>query len=324
MDRKYVLIENAEIVLERGILWDAELLIGDGRILDFGKRGSLFVPSDCYRIDAKGNYVGPGFIDIHVHGGGEYSTSHDTKKAAEYLLSHGETSILATPDYTMPYDELLSSINEIKRAMPEAENVRGMYVEGPYMNPKYGAYADSNPWRHPIDEKEYKSLVDAAGNLVKIWAIAPEREGLLPFLKYAKEVNPDVIFALGHSEATTDEIIALGKYKPTLQTHSTNATGRRFGGLGVRGSGPDEYCLASPEVYSELISDSEGINSRRPKRGSSGNSIFRFARILAVTAPVEETVQSTSMFMNRCTARAAMETSEWIRTSLSAARVRVM
>ncbi len=260
MKDSYTLIENAELVLECGIMWDADLLIKDGVIVDYGKHGTLDVPHGARKIDAEGNYVGPGFIDIHVHGGGGYSICHETREAADFFLSHGETTVLATPDYTMPYDEFLSSVKEIKEALPEAKNVRGLYLEGPYMNPKYGAYANNNPWRHPIDADEYKSLVDEAGALARVWAIAPEKEGLIPFLQYAREVNPDVIFALGHSEALPEEIEALGKYKPTLQTHSTNATGRKTGGFGVRGCGPDEYSLTTPEMYTELISDSLGIH----------------------------------------------------------------
>jgi N-acetylglucosamine-6-phosphate deacetylase len=262
MNKAYTLIENVQIVHERGILWDSDLLIKDGVIADFGKHGTLGVSADTYRIDAHGNYIGPGFIDIHVHEGDKYSTCHQTKMAAEFFLEHGTTSILATPVYTMDYDEFLLSIKEIKAAMPEAENVRGMYLEGPYMNPKYGAYADSNPWRHPIDEREYKSLVDEAGEYAKVWAIAPEREGILQFLEYAKKVNPDTVFAVGHSEALPEEIYSLGRYKPTLATHVSNATGRRTGGFGVRGCGPDEYCLTDPDMYAELICDSQGIHVR--------------------------------------------------------------
>ena len=82
----------------------------------------------------------------------------------------------------------------------------------------------------------------------------------MPFLEYARKVNPNVIFAVGHSEATPAQIRKLGKYRPTLQTHAMDATGRipvyRF----TRGYGPDEYCMKEPEVYTELISDSLGMH----------------------------------------------------------------
>ena len=255
------LIENANLVLENGIVWDACILIEGNRIRAFGKQQTLDVPSDAYRIDAKGAYVGPGFIDIHVHGGGKYSTCFDMPAASEFFLRHGETSILATPDYSMPFETFLGAIHAIKKTLPLAKTVRGIYMEGPYMNPNYGCNAHKNPWRHPLEEREYRALVDAAGELATVWAIAPEREGLIPFLEYARKVNPRTIFAVGHSEALPSQIRALGtRFKPRLQTHSMNATGRLPVGGGLRSYGPDEYCWQDPEVYTELISDSLAIH----------------------------------------------------------------
>ena len=112
MHQGYTFIENANLVLENGIIWDAALLIRDGKIAAYGAKKDISVPTDAYRIDANGAYVGPGFIDIHVHGGNGYSTCHDTKQAAKFFLSHGETSMLATTDYSMPFDEFLTSIKE--------------------------------------------------------------------------------------------------------------------------------------------------------------------------------------------------------------------
>ena len=60
-----IAIINANLVRENGILWDASLLIDQGRIVDLGK--SISIPEDAEIIDAAGAYVGPGFVDIHVH-----------------------------------------------------------------------------------------------------------------------------------------------------------------------------------------------------------------------------------------------------------------
>ena len=75
-------------------------------------------------------------------------------------------------------------------------------------------------------------------------------------MAYARKVNPQVLFAIGHSEALPEQIRAMGKYRPALQTHCTNATGRVNALGGIRGTGPDEYCLREPDVYAEMISDS--------------------------------------------------------------------
>lgn len=251
---------NTNIVLENGIIWDGVILISDGRILKTGKSNDVQIPKNAEIIDCGGAYAGPGFVDIHVHEGGGFSTCFEPENAAEYFLSHGETTILATPSYDLNFDEMIRAIRTIKEAITKAPTIKGMYMEGPYMNPKYGSHAYQNPWRHPIKEEEFKALVDEAGEDAKIWAIAPEREGLRPFLEYARKVNPDTVFAVGHSEALPSEIRALGKYRPTLQTHSMNATGRLPVSGGTRGFGPDEYCFKEPDVYCELICDSCGIH----------------------------------------------------------------
>lgn len=257
-----IAIKNANLVLENGILWDASLLIENDRILSFGK--DIEVPEGAQVVDAEGAYVGPGFVDIHVHGGGGHDMVDEPLKAVEHFLSHGTTTILLTPAYELNFEEFLAAIRKGKEAMKAGgagKAIAGFYMEGPYMNPQYGAGAFRNPWRHPMDPREYEALVDEAGDTAKVWAIAPEREGLMPFLAYARKVNPDVLFAIGHSEATPDQIRALGsKFRPALQTHCTNATGRTNGGGGVRGTGPDEYCLRDPEIYAEMICDSHAVH----------------------------------------------------------------
>ena len=254
-------IENAQLVLETGILWDGVLVVTDGIITAFGKAGTVEIPESAGHIDAKGAYVGPGFVDIHVHGGLCGHMCVYVEEVAEHFLRHGETTVLATPSYGNDFETFLSYIKNVKAHMGNTKNIKGFYMEGPYMNPKYGSGAWRNPWRHPLDPTEYEALVDEAGELARVWAIAPEREGLMPFLEYARKVNPNVKFAMGHCEATPDQVLALGsRYRPTIQTHSMDATGRLPVPGGTRGSGPDEYCFQDPDMYAELISDSCGIH----------------------------------------------------------------
>lgn len=250
-----IAITNAKVVLENNVLQGSALLIEDGKIISIGAE----IPAGAEVIDARGAYVGPGFVDIHVHGGGGYTTAETPLQMAEFFLRHGTTTILLTPDYCLNFEKFLSAIRKGKEAMKEGKSIAGFYMEGPYMNPKYGAAAEFNPWRHPLDPKEYEALVDEAGMFARVWAIAPEREGLFPFLDYAKKVNPAVLFAVGHSHATPDQIRAL-PYHPALQTHCTNATGRVNEGGGCRGTGPDEYCYLDDEMYAEMISDSHAIH----------------------------------------------------------------
>ena len=260
MANEKIAIQNAQVVLENGILWDGVILIEDGKIVNIGSCRELTIPGDYECIDAEGAYVGPGFVDIHVHGGGGFSTCRDPEKAAAHFLRHGETTILGTTDYHMDLQTLLDSIAAIKAAMKTTPSIKGIYMEGPYTNPNYGSHADINPWHCGVEEETYKAMVDACGEDVKVWTVGPERPDLVPFLEYARKVNPHAVIAVGHSQATPMEIRALGKYRPTLMTHTFNATGRLpvFGG--TRGYGPDEYCLKEPDMYAELISDSKGIH----------------------------------------------------------------
>lgn len=250
-----IAIINAKLVLENEILTDTNLLIEAGKIVAIGAQ----VPVEAQIVDAKGAYVGPGFVDIHVHGGGGFTTAENPLQMAEYFLQHGTTTILLTPDYCLNFEKFLCTIRKGKQAMQKGRSIAGFYMEGPYMNPKYGADAEHNPWRHPLDPGEYEALVNEAGTFARVWAIAPEREGLIPFLHYARKVNPNVLFAVGHSHATPDEIRAL-PYHADLQTHCTNATGRVNEGGGCRGTGPDEYCYLDDEMYAEMISDSHAIH----------------------------------------------------------------
>ena len=254
-------IENANIVIEKGILKNGALLCENGIITKIGKSDSVKPPKNAERIDANGLYVGPGFVDIHNHGGGGYNFFDDPEKAAAYFLKHGETTVLATSYTTYTKAEYLASIEKIKNAMKtDAKNIAGFYMEGPYLNPKYGAEPKMNKWLGDINEEDYAQIVERAGSLAKVWAIAPERDGIEDFMNYVKSKNPNAVFAVAHSEATPDEIERLKKYGIKIQTHCMNATGRLGESDGIRGVGPDEYCLMNDDMYAELICDSLAIH----------------------------------------------------------------
>lgn len=256
-------IKNAKLILETGILWDGVLAMDGEKIASFGLASEMKIPKDADVIDAEGLYVGPGFVDIHVHGGGGVSFWEEPEKVSEYFLKKGTTTILATLPYNLSRDAYLRGIELVKKAKADShisKAIGGFYMEGPYLNPKYGANADINPWRGDIVPEDYKELADNAGKLAKVWTVAPEREGLKPFLEYAKKVNPDVRFAVGHSEATPEQIQKLKKYGIGLQTHCMDATGRVETWLGTRSCGPDEYCMTDSDMYAEVICDSQGIH----------------------------------------------------------------
>ena len=257
-------ITNANLILEDKILPDAVLVTEGARIVDFGQQ--ISVPAEASVIDAKGLFLAPGFVDIHVHGCMGKHTCLQPLEAAAYFLDHGTTTLLPTPSYSQDFDLFLREIQSLKAVIGTggaAKAIGGFYMEGPYTNPEYGAKAWMNPWRIPADPAQYEVLVNEAGAFARVWVIAPERDPIVPFLAYAKKVNPKVRFSVGHSEATPDQIRKLKPYGIVLQTHSMNATGRPPVPKGTRSAGPDEYCLIDPDIYTELICDSLGIHVSR-------------------------------------------------------------
>lgn len=255
-------IINANLILEDGIIFDGVLIINDGVIASFGKTGEITVPAGAHILDAHGLYVGPGFVDIHCHGGDGKKFESDPAGAAQHFLSHGETSVLATLYYDLSPEDMNAAVELIQNSIEDgtAPNIAGIYMEGPYMNPKYGACPEKNKWKGKIDLDVARSLAEKLGSTVRVWAVAPEREGIVDFVKLAREVNPTVQIAFGHTEATTAEVFALKKHGLRIQTHSMNATKTLPTLAGTRNGGPDEACLYDPDFYAELISDSLAIH----------------------------------------------------------------
>ncbi len=258
---KITAITNANIVLENGIVWDGVLIIEDGKIADFGTARETKLPEGAEIIDANGAYVGPGFVDIHVHGCTGMNNTDRPLEVYDHFLRHGETTMLITPAYRMTVERYVETAKIARDAMKKNSGIKGVYMEGPFINPKYGAGAHLNPWHGGIPEDARKTIIDAFGDIARVWAIAPEREDITEVVTHARRLNPDCVFTVAHSEAMPSQIRALGtKYRPSLLTHYGCATGRLPVYGGTRGYGPDEYCFSDGEMYAELISDSCGVH----------------------------------------------------------------
>ena len=257
-----IAIKNATLVMKDHLIPDAVLFIENGLIADFGEMRSTPIPADCEIVDAEGVYVGPGLIDIHLHNGGEASFTDDPVTAAQYHLQNGSTTVLPAIYFKFDQQQYLTHIATIRNAMedPRCANISGIYMEGMYMNPKFGANREKNPWKGPICREEYLPIVEAAGDLVKVWVIAPERENIEQFVIDCKKVNPNVRFAVGHSEASSQQIEALMPYGLCIGTHHTNATGDRPMYPECRGVCVDEAVNYNKEIYAEMICDSRGIH----------------------------------------------------------------
>ena len=257
-----IAIKNATLVMKDHLIPEAVLFVEDGLIAGFGEMRTTPIPEGCDVIDAEGLFVGPGLVDIHNHSGGGHWFFDEPIPAAKFNLEHGTTTVLATLYFNMNKDQLLEQAKTVQAAMktPEGANIGGFYMETPYMNPKFGADREANPWKGPICKDDYQPLIDQVGTDAKVWVLAPERENIEQFVIDAKKVNPTVKFAVGHSEASPQQIEALMPYGLCIGTHHTNATGDRPMYPECRGVCVDETVNYNHGIYAEMISDSRGIH----------------------------------------------------------------
>ena len=255
-------IINANLVMRDHYIPDAVLLMEDGKIVDFGPARKLKVPENCETIDAEGQYVGPGFVDIHTHSDGKIFFQDDPVVASQHHLKHGTTSLMPALYTSMNTQQYVEAVAILREAMqkPECANIVGLYMEGPYLNPGFGCDRTSNPWAEGVIKEKYQPVIDAAYDLARVWCVAPEREGIMDFVLDVKAKNPNAAFAVAHSAASPQEIEALMPYGLKIGTHHTNATGDRPMYPECRGVCVDETVNYNREIYAELICDSMGIH----------------------------------------------------------------
>ena len=253
-------IINGKMVTPYNVVNDAAVVIQEERIRECGTRREVKIPEYAEIIDAGGNYIGPGFIDIHCHGGGGYWVYENPDEVAVMHLKHGVTSILTSLAYNLSSEEIFNGINKILLASKKrlGSFFIGIHMEGPYINPKYGAY--SNTARHP-DPDEYNCILNLAGDMIKVWTFAPELEGIDEFIEAVSK--KEIILAVGHSETVAERIYSLIPRGLKLATHCFNATGvtpcpTRF--QGTREVGVDEAVMVCDDIYTEVMADSAGVH----------------------------------------------------------------
>jgi N-acetylglucosamine-6-phosphate deacetylase len=252
-------IVNTHIIMPDYMIPNGTIVIEDGIIVDFGKKIDT-AGMEC--IDAKGAYTGPGLIDIHTHADGDTFFTEDPVKAAATLLQHGVTDVLPALYFSMNADQLVEAVNFVRSAMDsgKADNIIGLYMEAPYLNPKFGCNRESNPWVDVVSKDKFQKVVDAAYDIAKVWCIAPERENIEEFVDYVKEKNPNAVFSVAHSEAEPWHIERFIPKGLKLATHHTNATGTLNRYPECRSACVDETALYNDEMYTELICDKVGIH----------------------------------------------------------------
>ncbi len=252
-------IINTTIVLPEYLIPNGIIVIEDGVIVDFGRK---ICTDGMEIIDANGAYTGPGLVDIHTHADGDVFFNDDPIGVAKKLLSHGITTVLPALYFSSTREELIAQAEKIKEAQNsgEADNIFGLYMEAPYMNPKFGCNRENNPWRGDIKKEDYLPLLEALKGFAKVYVVAPERENIEEFVRDAKMIDPNVRFSVGHSEAEPSDIEKLFPYGLCLATHHMNATGTINRYPECRTACVDETALYNDCIYTELICDHVGIH----------------------------------------------------------------
>ena len=246
------LIKNAEIVTTEAVLHGANLLCDGDRIAYIGKD----CPSADRVIDAEGNWLIPGFIDIHCHGGDgcEFmdATAREIEKIADFHLSHGTTTLLAT---TLSASEeethaCLENISEFLMTHPDT-NIKGVHLEGPYFNPLQCGAQDPEYIRAPR-VGELSRLKESYPFIMRVSA-APEIEGCMELGDEAKSLG--ILASAGHTDADFATIELSRSHGYTLMTHLYSGMNGVVRKNSFRVAGAVEAGLYFDDLYVEIIAD---------------------------------------------------------------------
>ena len=215
-------------------------------------------PTGAKIIDAAGNYVAPGLIDIHIHGYLNEDTCdakpEGIKKMAYGVAENGVTGFLPTT-MTVSKDQIIASLNAVRSLKEESKTwggaeILGVHAEGPFINPsKKGAQAEENILKPDAD------FIIENADIIKSVTLAPEMdEGHECIKKLSKE--SDVLVSMGHSDAKFEEAMSAAKDGVNHATHLFNA----MSALAHRNPGVVGAALASDNVSVEVIADTFHIN----------------------------------------------------------------
>ncbi|WP_184545504.1 N-acetylglucosamine-6-phosphate deacetylase [Mucilaginibacter sp. FT3.2] len=216
---KQIKIINGRIITPGGIITGGSLLISNKKIAAISGRD--IDAAEAVIIDAGGQYVSPGFIDIHVHGGGGHDFMDGSEDAfleiARTHARYGTTAMVPTT-LTAEKADLLKTLDLYTVA--DAKNTGGaqflgMHLEGPYFAMNQRGAQDPRYIRNP-DEDEYKEII-AYSKVIKRWSAAPELPGAIKFARCLQANG--ILPALAHTDAIYEEVVEAFANGYTLATH---------------------------------------------------------------------------------------------------------
>lgn len=236
-------LTGARVVLPDGV-------VEDGRVTVEGRSITANDARQASTRDLTGHWIVPGFVDMHVHGGGGASFSSGDAEAVLTGVAthrrHGTTTMVAST-VTGDLDDLARQAALLSELVEQGD-LAGIHFEGPFISPhRCGAHKPSllrDP--HPSDVRK---LVDAARGAARMVTLAPELPGGLDSVRMLAEHG--VIAAVGHTDAAYEATLEAVDAGATVATHLFNA----MPALQHRQPGPIAALLEDERVTVELIND---------------------------------------------------------------------
>jgi len=228
------------VVTPEGVLDDGVVEIDGGRIASVRPGPGVH----------NGHWIVPGFVDMHVHGGGGYTfTTGDpdqARGAAAFHRAHGTTTMLASL-VSSPIELMLAATRAYRPLVAEGV-LAGVHHEGPYLSESRCGAQNPRYLRDPSTD-ELTGLIDAGEGTVRMVTIAPELAGALDAIHLL--VRHGVVAAIGHTDATYEQTRAAIATGATVGTHVFNGMRPPH----HRQPGPVFALLAAPSVVCEFVAD---------------------------------------------------------------------
>ena len=246
---------HGTIITPFQLLEDRIIIIEKGKIIAItDKKEDLALLKNVEIIEAQNKFIVPGYIDIHVHGGGGSDVMDGEYEAIKQVATthsrFGTTAFLPTT-MAMTKDKIIKSLKSIHEARLKGTGtaeILGIHLEGPYINPeKKGAQKEEDIKK--VSVEEFLEFNQASGNLIRLVTIAPEMPGAIDFIRWLHQQG--IIVSVGHSNATYKQVQEGIQAGLSHVTHIFNA----MRGLYHREPGVVGAALSSPKLIVEMIAD---------------------------------------------------------------------
>ncbi|MEI8271762.1 MAG: N-acetylglucosamine-6-phosphate deacetylase [Paludibacter sp.] len=222
---KSLIIKNVIILTPFHDLGLGSILIEEGKIKAIEK-GTVDVEG-AEIIDASGNFISPGFIDLHTHGAGNHDFMDGTVEAfigsAEMHAKHGTTYLLPTT-LTSTNELLFETFDLFRKAQSmntKGAIMGGLHLEGPYFAYNQRGAQDPRYLRNP-DPTEYLEILERGKGIISRWSLAPELPGSLAF--GAELTKRGIMISMAHTDATFEEAMEAYEYGFHHITHFYSCT----------------------------------------------------------------------------------------------------